>query len=233
MVFSACDKDTQDSVPKGKISGTLQTFDDKLTSLTDAAGFTVKLSNPSATSMTTTTDVNGRYNFNDVPYDSYELSFEKSGYGTYRIFGLTHDSATTQIPNFSMGRISTTSVISLSVTGNVYQGEPGVDFSYTVSPAPTTASRAFVRYFLGTSNTVSPSNYQAVSDLMNFTNLSAETGFTQRALIGMGFTTGQTVWVRMYGDSWRSNDYFDPNLRRRVFPNLNSAASPAISFVVP
>ncbi|MCG9900503.1 MAG: carboxypeptidase regulatory-like domain-containing protein [Hydrotalea sp.] len=229
----ACKKESQPAVATGSIGGSLQTFDDKLTALSDAAGFTVTLSNPAATNMTTTTDATGRFSFSGVPYDSYELSFSKTGYGTYRIFGLSHDSASTQIPHFSVGRTSTTTVSSLSVSGSTFQGESGVRFTYTVAPTPTTTNRAFVRYFLGTSNMVSPNNYTAVSDLINFTNLSAETGFTQRALISMGFTTGQTVWVRMYGDSWRSNDYFDPNLRTRVFPNLNSTSPAAISFVVP
>ncbi len=189
--------------------------------------------NPGSTSMTTTTDATGRFSFSNVPYDSYELSFLKSGYGTYRIFGLSHDSASTQIPHFSVGRTATTTVTTLTVAGNTFQGEPGVRFNYNVGSAPTTTNRAFVRYFLSTSNTVSPTNYTAFSELINFTNNSAETGFTTRELISMGFTSGQTVWVRMFGDSWRSNDYFDPNLRRRVFPNVNTTSPAAISFVIP
>jgi hypothetical protein len=232
--FFACTKDSKPtSVPSGNISGSLQTFDDKLTAVSDASGFVVTLMNPGSTSMTTTTDATGRFSFSNVPYDSYELSFLKSGYGTYRIFGLSHDSASTQIPHFSVGRTATTTVTTLTVAGNTFQGEPGVRFNYNVGSAPTTTNRAFVRYFLSTSNTVSPTNYTAFSELINFTNNSAETGFTTRELISMGFTSGQTVWVRMFGDSWRSNDYFDPNLRRRVFPNVNTTSPTAISFVIP
>lgn len=233
ILLISCKKDSPPPIPNGDISGTLQTFDDRLTALTDAGGFVVTLSNPAGSNMTTTTDANGRFTFVGVPYDSYELSFLKSGYGTYRIFGLSHDSATTQIPHFSVGRTSTTTVTILNVAGNTFQGEPGVRFTYMIGSVPTTTSRAFVRYFLGTNNNVSPTNYTAFSELINFTNNSAETGFTTRALISMGFSSGQTVWVRMLGDSWRSNDYFDPNLRRRVFPNINTTSPAAISFVVP
>lgn len=235
--FLACSKKTYDNTPPatGALSGSVQTWDDKLASTTDAAGITVTITN--LTGVSAITDANGRYTFNNLPFDTYDLSFSKSGYGTYRIFGISHantgSQTPTQVPLVSFGKQSTTTVTGLSVNGNSLNGEPGVTFAYNLSPAPSTASRAFVRYFLGTASDVSSTNYRAYSQLSNFSNLSNITGFTQSQLIAMGFSSGQTVFVRMFGDSWRSNDYFDPNLGRQVFPNINLTTVAAISFVVP
>lgn len=238
VIFSitSCDKEKNDNTPdSATLSGTIQTWDDKLNSTTDAAGITVTIANLPGVS--TLTDANGRYSFANLPFDTYELSISKTGYGTYRVFGITHAynaaQTFTQVPLIAFGKLSTTTITGLSVTGNTINGEPGVSFSYNLSPVPTTSSRAFVRYFLSTTADVSPASYRTYSPLLNFSNLSNITGFTQSQLISMGFSSGQTVYVRLYGDSWRSNDYFDPNLGRQVFPNINPTTVPAVSFVVP
>jgi hypothetical protein len=56
---------------------------------------------------------------------------------------------------------------------------------------------------------------------------------TQSNLINAGFTSGQTVYVKEYGDSYWSNEYFDVSLNKKVFPNLNTVSANAVSFVVP
>lgn len=237
FLVSSCDKkDSDNNPPSGaNLNGSIQTWDDKLNSTTDGAGITVTITNLPGVS--TTTDANGRYSFVNLPFDTYDLSVSKAGYGTYRVFGITHSynaaQSFTQAPLIGFGKTSTTTVTGLSVSGNTFNGEPGVSFTYNLSPIPSTASRAFVRYFLSTTADVSSTNYRAFSTLLNFSNLSNNTGFTQSQLISMGFTSGQTVFVRLYGDSFKSNDYFDPNLGRDVFPNINPATVPAISFVVP
>lgn len=236
----ACSKsDSSPTVPTaGNLSGTIQTWDDKTISTTDQAGVTITITN--LANRTTTTDAQGRYTFTNLPYDQYDIEIAKTGYGTMKVFGITHayDPAAasvgnTQIPNISFGKKSTTSVTALSVSGNSFLGEPGVSFSYTVTPAPTTASRAFVRYLLSTSADVSPTKYVAASSVVNFSNGSAITGFSVSQLVGMGFTSGQTIYAKMYGESFITNEYFQPNLGYKIFPNLNLTSPPAVSFVVP
>jgi hypothetical protein len=58
-------------------------------------------------------------------------------------------------------------------------------------------------------------------------------GFTASELYAMGFSTGQTVFIKLYGDSYQSNDYDDPLTGKTVFPNLNQASAAAISFIMP
>ena len=54
---------------------------------------------------------------------------------------------------------------------------------------------------------------------------------SQSDLINMGFATGTAVYVKVYGESFWSNDYASGSLRR--FPNLNSNSADAVSFIVP
>ena len=237
-LISCSKKDSTPSVPtSGNLFGTIQTWDDKTTSTNDMAGVTVTITN--LANKSTTTDAQGRYTFTNLPYDQYDLEISKTGYGTHKVFGVTHsyDPAsslgTTQIPNISFGKKSTTTVTALAVNGNVVLGEPGVSFSYTVNPTPTPASRAFVRYFLSTAADVSPTKYLAASAVVNFSNGSGITGFSTSQLVGMGFTSGQTVYVKMFGESFITNEYFQPNLGYKIFPNLNLTSQPAVSFVVP
>jgi len=238
-LISCSKKDSTPAVPtSGNLFGTIQTWDDKTTSTSDMAGVTITITN--LANKSTTTDAQGKYSFANLPYDQYDIEISKTGYGTHKVFGITHsyDPAaspvgTTQIPNISFGKNSTTTVTALAVNGNNVLGEPGVSFSYTVNPTPTPASRAFVRYFLSRAADVSPTKYVAASAVVNFSNGSAITGFSTSQLVGMGFASGQTVYVRMYGESFVTNEYYHPNLGYKIFPNINLTTQPAVSFVVP
>lgn len=236
FLFSCSKKDQAPDTPvRGSLSGTIQAWNDKTSSLTDASGILVKISN--LNNFSAVTDAAGRYTIDNVPYDIHDVEISKTGYGTLKVFGITHDgtgsNTGTIVPTISFGQLSTTTVTGLSVAGNTINGTPGVSFNYVISPVPGTSNRAFVRYFLSTSPTVSSSEYMAYSIVYNFSNLSNITGFTTNELLGMGFSSGQTVYARMYGDSFRANDYLDPNTGQRVFPNINPAAAAAVSFIVP
>lgn len=231
-LFFSCKKETAtNNTSVGKLNGTIQTWDDKLNSTNDAAGITVTISNLPNT--TTTTDVNGRFSFDNLPNDEYDLVLSKNGYGTKKIIGLSHTSATTTIPVIGFGKISTTTVSTLSVSGNTFNGEPGVSFNYAFSPAPTTSNRSFVRYFFSNAATVSNTNYAAYSSLKSYSSNISFAGFTNGELIAMGFTSGQTIFVKAYGDSFQSNDYTEPNTGLRIFPNLNTTSPAAVSFIMP
>ena len=52
-------------------------------------------------------------------------------------------------------------------------------------------------------------------------------------LADMGFVSGDTVYVKAYGDSFWSNEYVDADLNKKVFPNLNTTSADASFFIVP
>lgn len=236
FIFS-CSKNGGDSngTPGGRLSGTVQTWDDKLNSTTDQAGVTVTISDQPT--FVAITDATGRYTFDDLAFGVHDLTFSKSGYGTSKLYGVVHNALsatpTTQVANFSFGKTSTTTVTAFAVSGNTFNGQPGVSFSYNFGSAPSTGNRAFVRYFLSAAADVSSTSYSAFSPVVNFSNTSAIAGFTVNDLVSMGFSSGQTVYVRMYGDSFRSNEYKDPNTGKWVFPNINPNTVAAVSFQVP
>lgn len=236
ILLNACGKD--DSTPTvltGTLRGTVQVWNDKTTSIADRSGVTVTIDNVSGKSTTTSAD--GSFQFTDLPFDSYDLSFSKSGYGTRKLIGAKLSGTTAgtvvNLPTIQFGALSTTTVTVLTLNNATYNGGPGVSYNYTVSPAPSTTNRGYVRAFLSTSNAVSNTNYTAFSSLNSALSASVSGGFTASELYAMGFSTGQTVFIKLYGDSYQSNDYDDPLTGRTIFPNLNQTSAPAISVIVP
>lgn len=237
VIACSDDNDTPSLPTRGILLGNIQTFDDKLVSTNDAGGVTVTASNLTGQTFSATTDNTGRYTFNELPYDNYQFEISKSGYGTLKVFGISHvyvkDVISTVVQNIPFGKTSTTTVTGLTFNDFLLNGEVGVSFDYILSPVPTSSKKAFVRYFLGPFADVSNTKFTARSEVFSFSSLSANTGFTKERLLEMGFTAGQTVYVRMYGDSFISNNWEDPTSGIEVFPNINPTTVAAVSFVVP
>lgn len=240
FVFISCKKDNNNTVTKGAITGTITLWNDKTTSQTDASGVVVSIAN--LPGKTFTTSANGQFRFEDVPFDTYELVFTKAGYGTFKIFGLSHAKpsgssgttpVTTIVPAIQMGAQATTTITTHSFTSTTFNGSPGVSYSYGVSPSPSASNRGYVRAFLSTSASVSNTNYAAYSAVRSVLSSPANGGFSLEELNGFGFSSGQTVYIKLYGESFVSNDYTDPSTGKRVFPNLNATSATAISFIVP
>jgi hypothetical protein len=178
------------------------------------------------------------YTFNNLEFDKYDISFSKTGYGTYKIFSYGHNYNPTMtetvntIPVINFAKTATTIITALAVTKTTYNGLPGVTYQVTVSPTPTTLNRAYLRYFLSTSPTLTSTNYVVYTPSIGTSTAATTDGFANDELTGFGFSKGQTIYIKAYGDSQRANDYDDPNLRYRVFPNLNLTTPAAISFVM-
>ncbi|WP_461136987.1 carboxypeptidase-like regulatory domain-containing protein [Spirosoma lituiforme] len=234
-IISSCSNDTnQTPTPAGgPLQGTVQLWDDKINPLTDHSGVTVTVDDLS--SLSATTDASGKYSLASLPYGLHDLTLSKGGIGSYRLFGVAHTQSATAstLPTIILGKTATTSVTSLSVAGTTYNGGPGVSLLYSVSPTPTATNRGYVRYFLSTDPAVSSTNYRYVSPVVSALNNNVTGGFTKDDLITAGFSTNQTVYVRLYGESVQSNSYTDPNVGKSTFPNLNTTTSPAVSFIMP
>ena len=190
---------------------------------------TVENSNPVKSA---TTDANGRFLIKDVPLGTHNLIFTKSGYGTFKMFDIAHvaddrPTAVTAIP--SLGTLSTTQITAL--TALTVGSE--VTIEATTNPAGNTGNSRYVRFFLHNAANVSDVFHTVYSPtLVSRSNPFVKT-YTRTELNAMGFASGSTVFVRVYGDSYWSNQYDDPGLDRRIFPNLNPTTVTAASFVVP
>ncbi|MBY0482843.1 MAG: carboxypeptidase-like regulatory domain-containing protein [Chitinophagaceae bacterium] len=236
FVLFACKKDDPAQPTNGKLIGSIQTWDDKTTAILDKVGITVSTDYPTVNS--TTTDANGKFSFDNLDFDKYDLSFSKPGYGTYKIFSYAHNynpsgpQTINTIPLINFAKKSTTTITNMVLLKTSFNGINGVSFQVTVSPNPTTLKRAYIRYFLSNSSALSSSNYLVYTPPIGTSSTVAIDGFSNDELTGFGFSKGQTIYIKAYGESVRGNDYDDPNLRKRIFPNLNSTTVPAISFVM-
>jgi hypothetical protein len=177
-----------------------------------------------------TTDANGDFTLSDVPFGTYTILYEKSGFGTFKKFDIEHENNATAILNTpSIGEISTTQITNLeaNVSGN------DIIISVTTNPAGSNGNTRYVRYFLSTDSNVSSENYTYFSPGLVSQINPKEITLSNNDLTSAGFSTGETVFVKVYGDSFWSNEYNDPDLGRNVFPNLNMTSTNSVSFIVP
>ncbi len=178
------------------------------------------------------TDADGKFTLNDVPFGDYSIKYEKTGYGTYRIFGVDHKDTggptdITEIP--SLGQVSTTKVTDLTVS---VSGDEAT-IPTTTDPAGNSGNTRYLRYFFHTDNTVSNITYTTVSETFEAKINPSNHKVSKSDLNDMGFASGSTVFVKAYGESFYSNDYEDPDSDNMIFPNLNENSADAVSFVVP
>lgn len=229
--ISSCSKDedpTPDPITKANIIGSVNLYDEGVTEI-DNSNMTVSID---GTTFSASTDVDGDFVLNDVPFGTYTLIYEKSGFGTFKKFDIEHTntgSSTIITENPSLGESSTTTVtdLTVSVNGN------DVLVSITTDPAGSNGNTRYIRYFLSTDSNVSNENYTFYSSgLISQINPNQIT-LSQSDLTNAGFSSGQTVHVKAYGDSFWSNEYDDPDLGRKVFPNLNMTSVNSVSFIVP
>lgn len=227
-VSCSSDDSNNDPITKANITGSVNLYDEG-TTLLDESNMLVKVvgTNPLITALTNS---NGQFVLEDVPFGTYTIEYEKEQYGVFKKFNFSHQgnaNAITEIP--SLGKTSSTEITDLLV--NIVNGQ--VVFSITNSPAGNNSNRRYVRYFLSTSATVSNSNYMYHSPTFISQINPYQSTLTQTELINAGFTSGQTVYVKAYGESYWSNEYLDVNLNKKVFPNLNTVSANAVSFIVP
>lgn len=183
----------------------------------------------SGSSISSLTDDQGSFILADVPHGSVTLTYEKSGYGTYKYFISNLSSNLVIAENPSLGKLSQTRVITCAVSTDANE----VTISSVTNGTNTT--KRYLRYFLGTDDQVNRENYSAVTSGFESdpgTN-PAKHRFTKQDLIDLGFASGSQVYVKVYGDSFWANDYEDPSLNRRVFPNLNENSAEPVMFMVP
>ena len=205
---------------------------DEATLPVDKSGMTVSVDStfPPSSSVTGT---NGRFSIPFIAFGTKTLVFEKAGYGTYKMFNISHaynngaGTVLTTIP--SLGKLSSTAITGL--TASVASGI--VTVSITSNPGGNSSSPKYIRLFLNSRPSVSNTNYLKVFDAFVARINPFEKTFSKAELNALGFSSGTTVYVRTYGDSFWSNSYDDPVIGRTIFPNLNMSTVAAASFIVP
>lgn len=224
-------KDKEDDIPtgtKGTIYGEVNLYDEGTTSLSNEDMIvSVFGSNPP---IIDTTDKDGKFEFNNLDFGTYAISYEKTGYGFSMLSNISHQKEATIITyTRSLGQLSSTKISSISAKDSL-----GSIFIQTkTDPIGTQSSPIYYRIFYHTMDAVSFDTYSALSPVIETKNNSSFYRLNPHALENMGFQTGETVWIKVYGESFYSNDYIEPIKGKHIFPNLNLNSAAAVSFIVP
>ncbi|WP_136481930.1 carboxypeptidase-like regulatory domain-containing protein [Cognatitamlana onchidii] len=208
------------------ISGTVNLYDEGINEI-DNADMLVKVE---GSSIAATTDAEGRFRLLNVPFGDVTLVYEKTGYGTFKKYDIEHNDGDTFITDSpSLGQKSTTSITNLVVS----TGTGTVTVAATTDPVANIGNTRYIRYFFSTQSNVSSENFDAVLDAFPAQITPYNLNLNSDSFEALGFESGQTVYVKCYGESFWSNQYEDPDLNTTVFPNVNANSAAAVSFVVP
>jgi hypothetical protein len=236
LVFTSCKKEDDDdpNMPgTGKISGQLKLTDEFGNDLGSHRDVKVTVQ----TSEFGVSTSGGIYQINGLKADTYVLTYEKNGHGTFKKFNIVvgPGSNGTSINGIDyLGAVST-SVIS-NLTASINPTDSTLTFGCDVSPMPdVTHPRAF-RLFFSKQSDVSAANYLFTpgNTWVSTTGSGNITGFQPSLLLQNGWLPSDSVYVVAYGESIRTNVYTIPGESKKVYPNLNVLTpSNVVGFVLP
>ena len=235
LLATGCQKDTPaptTPVVTGPITGYAQADDENGAPL-DRSGITVTVDN-SSPKLTTTTDAAGKFAFDNVPAGTYNLTFARTGLGTFRRLSVAHLGGPdpTFLPNVSLSQVSGTVVTALTSATPAANGNLLLQTSATnANPANQLRVAVFVAPAAGvTAATGTLLGVYAVT-----TTAAGTQGIAVRTadLRSAGIAAGATVYAVAYGAPVTNPGYVDPATGRTTYADLNPTASPALSFMAP
>lgn len=229
--YSSCTKDEPNppDASKSDVFGSMKLFDEGQTQIS-SEGMAVSIEG-SIPLNTDTSDADGNFRLLDVLFGNITVVYSKEGYGTYKLINIPHDNTGqhNELPTPVLGQLSSTEVTDLTFT----VGTDNVRLFITIDPEGTVDEPKYVRLFFGSVNTVDYNEYTSTFKMTLITPVPNEVLLTPIQLSNLGFQSGETVFVKVYGDSFYSNDYFDPETGFQVFPNVNPISASEVTFVSP
>jgi len=213
---------------KAKLSGSVELFDEGTKAMPkDSMLVFIFGSSPL---ISDTTDASGNFQFADVVYGTYSITFQKKGYGTFTLNHVYHQKGDTKISTIpKLGEFSTTKITHLSSNVN----GSSIGMSVTTEPEASNTNTRYIRFFYHNTDDVSNVHYIGYSNVISANNNPFEFKINLHKLIDMGFKSGDKIWVKAYGDALYSNDYIDLISGNHIFPNLNFHSAAAVSFIMP
>jgi len=241
--ISCSDDDPQSEnqpVEKANIKGQVKLFDEGLTQLGNS-DMTVRIN---GLDISAKTDAEGKYTLADVPFGTYDLIYEKAGYGTYKMNNVTHSAyynygqgKDMDVEMVSLGKISPTRVTGLSVELIGYE----LQLTVLTDPTVSEGNEQYVRFYWSNSKAqVDDVTTNGNSRISLIVHSNPET-FTiplgdflnEQNWWGDETLSGTEIFVKVFGESYYDNRYYDDHLGKSVHPNLQPSSVDAVSFVVP
>lgn len=181
------------------------------------------------------TQKDGSYLIPNVPYfNNYTISYEKEGFGSYKIFGFEHEytgaaGEITEVPYLSQKSSAYCSALFTNVIDNE------VEFQLAVAGGSDNGKRSF-RLLFHTIALISNETFSHYTSKYTLTSSSQSITLSKEVLTDIGLESGISYYVQAYGDAYYSNAYFDDYAQRNVLPNLGFQEGqlvPTASFIMP
>lgn len=225
--------------PGPKLTGTLKGFvslvSENGTFQTDASGVAVSVS---GTTISANSDVNGKFQLDNVETGTYEIVYTKGSYGVFKRQGISFASGgTAGLSSVTLGTIPVSSPIPVLTPTST----SGV--SVTVNGALTTAATTaqYYRVYLGKTSTIDPLNpstfvsSQFATVAANSSAFQSPPSWSVATLRSFGIIASNTpnLWFVCYPYNQYCSSYTDINTNVSVYPAVTSQGSSPVSATTP
>jgi hypothetical protein len=224
MIVS-CKKEYPTQVQTGNMIGFVTLYDENGILIQDKSGVSISVSG--SKSYNVITSANGKFEIDNVPSGTYNLIFTKDSFGTTKRIGtgFVGGSNPVYISQILSKPTSTiVKLISLSVDTNKL-----VHVTFQLNYNGSTGN---VRFYFGTSDSVSYTNYDyTVLDGFSGNKISGNRTITLSNT--PSFPSGTQVYFIAYGSPSYSSSYTDIVTGKTIYPSLNSSESQIMSVMFP
>ena len=220
----------------GKIIGYVGLHDERGGGILDT-GVSVTLSNANPVKVITT-DIHGRFQFDSIAPGTYDITYEKDGYGTYKAFGLVLPGGSTPVSagKINLVKLATTVVDSLTVDTSSLDH---IMFTAYIRPSLGDSGSAgnAARFFVSMDDpNVSSSTYVFSDSDYGSVSYNSDKHMVQYCL-PLSQVNGYVIknlplYAVAYGAPADNSAYFDIGTGNTIWPALNIAKSNVVSFQV-
>lgn len=227
MIFliSGCEKNEDNVYLKGDIVGFVYLRDENGSIYEDNSGAVVSIAGIDNSS---TTNEDGRFEFKNVPAGSYQISFDKTGFGTYKnmSFSFIGGNLPAFISSVSLYEIPSTELSSYGISYNNGQ----------ISITGTIPESEFMQYkvmvFLKDSSNVSFQNYDYSMFICANYVYSYPTSFQSSIqLDDTPFSEGDKIYILLYLMNYEGRGYYDPEKSQNIY-TCGKEASDVVELVL-
>lgn len=232
IFFFACKKEETEIIEKeikGNYSGQIYSVTD------DNADFKIEVTDEKDFHQTTYSDSVGNFVFNDLPFGNYNVIYSKTGFGTYKEFGIYISGLynfNSYVTLYPITKSKITSFDSVSIpTDFVYYARVYLNMSEDSS------GYSRLLFVFNDKENCDLENYKYyLTNIYSFNRSTEEfmSSFYFEYLIEQGAKKGDLLYVKIYPIYSGDEPYFDYLLNRYIFPTANLSGGSAVkSFTIP